>query len=259
MPEVGLMDLFQAKLVMLVGIFLAGIAGGSVPRVIGARKRGQTLLRLGSGLAGGIFLGTGIIHLLGDSHAYFAATTDGSEYPLFLVIGGIGFLLILLLEKVLVRAEEASAATSSHPYVLMAVLSLHSIIAGAALGLEGELADAVILLVAILVHKSFAAFALGISFVDSGLGRGRYFSLISLFSIMTPIGVLLGAVLKGGLLTETSVEFEAIFDGLAGGTFIYVATMDIIRHEFDERGMRWAKFAAVAFGFGLMAFLARWS
>jgi len=253
------MEMFFVKLLMFVAIFLFGFTGGMLPQVLGKTKHGGTILPLGSAFAGGVFLGAGTIHLLGDSHEYFARSMGEHEYPYFLMVCGSGFLLILLLEKVLVRADEAHAARSANPYMLMAVLSVHSFIAGTALGLEKELVAAVILLAAILAHKSFAAFALGISFVEAGLVKAKYYSLLAFFSIMTPLGVLLGALLNNFLHTRAALELEAIFDGLAGGTFIYVASMDIINHTFSEPETRWSKYIAITLGYGLMAVLAIWA
>ncbi len=252
------MDILAAKLIMAVVIFAFGMTGGLLPRMLGQARHGDTLLVLGSGFAGGVFLGAGFIHLLGDSHEYFAEVT-AADYPLFLMVGGVGFLLILLIEKVLARAEETDAAGGAHPFILLLVLSLHSFIAGTALGLESNLFAAVVLLVAIVAHKSFAAFALGISFIESGLARRRYLGLLATFSIMTPLGLLLGTALSDALQSDTALELEAIFDGLAGGTFIYVATMDVLGRTFDGQQMRWQKYAAIAAGFGLMAVLAIWS
>ena len=253
------MDPFVVKLLMAGVLFVFGFGGGTIPRMLATTQRGETLLTLGGGFAGGVFLGAGTIHLLGDSHAFFAEANGGTDYPYFLLVGGVGFLLILFLEKVLVRAEETDAASGSHPFILLIVLSLHSFIAGTALGLETETAAAFILLAAILAHKSFAAFALGSSFQERGLPARRYYSLLAIFSIMTPLGVMLGAGLNSVLASQTALEFEAIFDGLAGGTFIYVASMDVIGHTFDDTRLRRGKFAAIALGFGLMALLAIWS
>ena len=253
------MDIFVVKLWMFAIIFLFGIGGGILPTLFGKTKYGDTLLTLGNAFAGGIFLGAGMIHLLGDSHKFFAEAIEGLDYPIFLTVGGIGFLLILLIEKVLVRAEETDAAERANPYILMAVLSVHSIIAGTALGLESAVSGALILLIAILIHKSFAAFALGISFETSGLSKRKYYSFLAFFSFMTPVGVLLGALLNNLLHSQTALELEAIFDGLAGGTFIYVASMDVIGRSFAVDEMRWEKYAAIALGYGLMALLAVWT
>lgn len=76
---------------------------------------------------------------------------------------------------------------------------------------------------------------------------------------MTPLGLLVGAGLSDALESDIAIELEAIFDGLAGGTFIYVATMDVIGRTFEQRHHRWGKYAAIAAGFGLMAVLAIWA
>lgn len=253
------MDLLTAKMLMAVAIFTFGMTGGLLPRVLRRTKHGDAWLTLGSGFAGGVFLGAGLIHLLGDSHEFFAEVSGGDEYPYFLMVGGFGFLLILLLEKVLARSEETDAAEGQHPFILLIVLSLHSFIAGTALGLEGNLLAAIILLVAIVAHKSFAAFALGISFVASGMARRRHLALLAMFSVMTPLGLFLGTGLRDALASDAALELEAIFDGLAAGTFLYVASMDVIGRTFDDHTMRWAKFTSIAGGFAFMAVLAIWS
>lgn len=244
---------------MLAVIFTFGFAGGLLPHVFKRTRYGATVLTLGSAFAGGIFLGAGTIHLLADSHEYFAQSIGEQEYPFFLMVCGAGFLLSLLFEKVLVQGEETDAAKSANPFILMTVLSVHAFIAGTALGLETVVSAALVLLLAILAHKSFAAFALGISFVEAGLVKKKYYSLLALFSIMTPLGVLLGAWLSRALHSQTALETEAIFDGLAGGTFIYVASMDMINHTFAVREIRWGKYIAITLGYALMALLAIWT
>ena len=70
------MDIFVVKLWMFVIIFLFGIGGGILPTLFGKTKYGYTLLTLGNAFAGGIFLGAGMIHLLGDSHKFFAEAIE---------------------------------------------------------------------------------------------------------------------------------------------------------------------------------------
>lgn len=58
-------------------------------------------------------------------------------------------------------------------YALLIVLSIHSIIAGMALGTETAIVGAVVILVAILAHKGTEAFALGVSLLRGGLSLRR--------------------------------------------------------------------------------------
>lgn len=58
---------------------------------------------------------------------------------------------------------------------------------------------------------------------------------------------------------RTAQIFEALFDALAAGTFLYVAVVDIIDVEFSHHHSQWLKFALVALGLGLMAVVAIWT
>ena len=61
------MDLLALKVVAIVAIFLTGVAGGLLPHQIEKSRHGQLYLSLGSALAGGVFLGAGLIHMLPDA------------------------------------------------------------------------------------------------------------------------------------------------------------------------------------------------
>jgi zinc transporter 1/2/3 len=247
------------KVLSAVAIFLVAVGSGFLPLRLGTTRRGQRLLTLGSAFAAGVFLGAGLIHLLGDGQENFAALDVGADYPLALALCGIGLLFVLLIEKVAAAAEEADAAKGRQPYLLLAVLSVHSLIAGASLGLEGAAGAYVVILVAILAHKGFAAFALGVSFVEADLPVPNYRRLLLFFACTTPFGVILGTLAASALEGRTAVWFEAVFDGLAAGTFLYVATLDLMSETFAERTARWGKFVSVATGFVLMALLAVWT
>jgi len=86
-----------------------------------------------------------------------------------------------------------------------------------------------------------------------------HFKVITLFTIMTPAGIILGSVLSNIFSNTISKELEGIFDSLAAGTFIYVAVLDIIEEEFSIPGNEWPKFLSIIIGFLLMSVLAIWS
>ena len=52
---------------------------------------------------------------------------------------------------------------------------------------------------------------------------------------------------------------EAGFLSVAAGTFVYVATFDILRDEFPAPGGRLAKWLVLSLGVGAMSLLALWS
>jgi len=51
--------------------------------------------------------------------------------------------------------------------------------------------------------------------------------MIVAFSLMTPLGVILGAFISSNSI------FSSIFFSISSGTFIYIATTEIIVEEFS--------------------------
>jgi zinc transporter 1/2/3 len=141
----------------------------------------------------------------------------------------------------------------------MFILSIHSIIAGFALGIEDRSLQAVIILIAVLAHKGTASFALGISLLRGKVEKKKFISTISFFSFMTPLGIILGYLFSILLSGTAEQRFEAIFDSLAAGTFLYIAILDILNEEFSERSRLFAKYAFLLAGFGIMALVAIWT
>ena len=59
---------------------------------------------------------------------------------------------------------------------------------------------------------------------------------------------------------KASSIFEAVFDALAAGTFLYIALLDILEEEFRaSTSHRMGKFFLVLAGFALMALVAIWT
>jgi zinc transporter 1/2/3 len=256
------MGLLEVKLGSAALILTTGLLGGFLPLRFDESERSKRLLAVGNGFAGGIFLGAGLIHMLGDAQENFRTVTK--DYPLALLIAGGGFLAVLFLEMVALQGREdvtamSDAKNSFYPFLLMIVLSVHSLIAGAALGLEGSVMASFALLIAILAHKGSAAFALGISLKLARFERRRLFAMVALFSCMTPIGVLSGFAFSQALEDQTALLVEAIFDALAAGSFVYVAVLDIIDEAFAEKVDLGIKFLVLTAGFLGMALLALWT
>ncbi len=54
--------------------------------------------------------------------------------------------------------------------------------------------------------------------------------------MMEPIGVVIGAIINYTTAGAESTEIiEAIFSAIASGTFIYVASIDILSEEFSHQ------------------------
>ena len=256
------MNMLLFKMIAVVLLFGSGLFGGLVTLKVSLSEKGKRFLALGNAFAGGIFLGAGLIHLLGDSVRTFGGMAGGGNFPWAFLICGFGFLGILMLEKVIVKGDESSVSTggrSMYPYVLLLVLSVHSVIAGMTLGLEATLAASIIIAIALVAHKGAAAFALGVGLRTSEVAIGTHKKLVVFFSCMAPLGVVLGKILSTLVSTGAITTFEAIFDALAAGTFLYVAISDIIGETFESRADALGKFLLLSTGFGFMALMAIWA
>jgi len=251
-------------LLVSIAVLLAiGIGGGYLPTRIPLTSKGQRLLTIGNAFAGGVFLGGGLMHLIPDSQEFFSEFTPHAEYPSSFLLAASGFIFVLFLEKVLLGSDDVGTLSegekSYYPYVLTFVLSIHSLIAGISLGIESTTAAVFALFIAILVHKGFAAFALSTSLRDANFPPGKLMGVIAFFSCMTPLGIVLGYGFSRLLLDDKIQLAEGIFDALAGGTFLYVAVLDIIDVSFQSMGDRWFKFIALLMGFAIMSLLAIWA
>lgn len=265
-------DLTTLKLWFIAIILAAAWLGGWVPLLRRRDSPDSPFLSLGNAFAAGVFLGSGLIHLLSEAHRSWTAL--GWDYPMAFVLAAAGFALMLLVEHVLLPEpahemvhahpggahihRESHAPLRVAPYMLVVALSFHSIVAGVALGVQDRLGDLLAIFVAIVAHKSTEGFALGITLVRHGASSRRGYFLVGLLAVMTPLGILAGMSV-GGLLSGAGERyFDATFMALAAGTFVYIAALDILQDEFLRPGSRFLKWLFAAIGLAVAALLAVW-
>lgn len=265
------------KVGMLVAILVSSVVMGFAPlglkKVSPARKK--RLLSYGNSFAGGVFFAIGFLHLLSESDDLMRDTINPS-FPLSYVLALIGFVGVFLLEKVVFAHNHATSYTTmkdeedekygtfepensqSHAeqsglfaYILTFVLSLHSLVSGVALGMDTNLSTLISLFVAIISHKWIEAFALGVAInkVQSEGHLVRTAKLVLLYSIMEPLGIIIGLILSLHLAEDHLLVTQAFVLGIASGTFIYVAVVDILPAEFAaEATEKVQKFALMLLG-----------
>lgn len=254
-----IMSTFQ--LISILIIALAGITGGMFPLRAKFRKGNTGVLDMGNAFAGGVFLGAGFLHMLPDGLDNFNQLNTGIDYPLGLLTAAIGFVIIMFIDKGFSshNAAEVLDQKQQFPTILFLVLAIHSIIAGMSLGLEKGFLSGLVILIAIIAHKGSAAFALGVNMIGADCQTSLVRKTIIFFSLMTPLGVLMGSFLGSVESGHTAIMFEAIFDTLAAGTFLYIATLEIIAELFENNQKKLSKLLLILMGFSLMATIAIWT
>jgi zinc transporter 1/2/3 len=270
------MDLLGSKLFYGAAIFSAALFGGWLPlRTPDGSPPGIGFAR-GNALAAGILLGIGLVHMLPEADEKWRGIVP--DYPVAFVLAAVAFLAILFVEHVLLpphrhgvtegighgRSELPDElgvhlqAQYLYAYALLIALSIHSVVTGAALGMQQEAASAVAIFVAIIAHKVTEGFALGVSLTRNHVRKATALVFLAVFAFTTPAGIIAGALVSDVLDISAAHGLDACFLALASGTFIYIAALDIITEEFTHGGDRGAKWWLAVLGLALSALLALW-
>ena len=166
-----------------------------------------------------------------------------------------GFILILLAERILFGSHRIHCGEDcGHRHQVVGLvafigLSVHSLTAGFGLGvglLEPELG--LIIFIAIIAHKATAAFSLSTIFQLARFSRKKTFGLIILFALMTPLGALISLPFIKSMMNVSL----AIPTGITAGTFLYVATIDLVPEAFHADKGRGASFVWLVLGILVM-------
>lgn len=251
------LSLWSWHLLCLALILLVTVGAGAYPFLTRAKQALRDDFQSSEALAAGVFLGAGLIHMLADSAADFVG--HGIGYPIPFLLCGATFLLLLFLEHVGRELYSHHSGDRNPLFAVLAVLmlSLHSFLAGAALGLNQNLGLVLIILFAILAHKWAASFSLALHLVKSRLSVKVSLLLFMIFALMVPLGILFGhfaaeALGRMPLLTP-------VFTALAAGTFLYLGTLHgLTRAVMVKQCCDLRHFFYVVAGFGLMALVAIW-
>lgn len=252
-----MLPITSLKLLSALAIFFITLFAGSYPFIKKAKTLKALDFPIGEALASGVFLGAGLIHMLGDASSTF--TENGIDYPLPLLIAGVVFLILLWLEH-LGRELYHHEGERAPGFAILAVimLSIHSFLAGAALGISSDLSVFIVILMAILAHKWAASFALSIQINKCNLSTKAGFIAFIIFALMTPTGIVLGHIFTQSM--QTKPLLPATFSAMAAGTFLYMGTLHgLNRSVMVKQCCNLKNFSFVILGFALMAIVAIWT
>eukprot|EP01138_Halocafeteria_seosinensis_P010373 gb/GECG01010591.1/.p1 GENE.gb/GECG01010591.1/~~gb/GECG01010591.1/.p1 ORF type:complete len:445 (+),score=34.86 gb/GECG01010591.1/:1-1335(+) len=115
--------------------------------------------------------------------------------------------------------------------ILALALGFHSFFAGIALGSDESNSEVHGILVAILAHKGLAAYALANNLSMTGASKAQLWTITILFSLVTPLGILIGAVLDE---TVGKGQWTSFIIAMASGVFLYVGIVELLMHELGD-------------------------
>ncbi|KAL3518159.1 hypothetical protein ACH5RR_020748 [Cinchona calisaya] len=283
--------LVLVKIWGLIIFFVSTFAGGISPYFY---RWNESFLLLGTQFAGGVFLGTSLMHFLSDSTSNFADLTT-KTYPFSFMLASAGYLLTMFGDCIViwvtqgadqkdssrVEVEEGRESiegmdhnhnpvfvrTTSVGDTILLILALcfHSVFEGIAVGVADTKSDAWRNLWTISLHKVFAAIAMGIALLRMIPKRPLLTTVAYSFAfgISSPIGVGIGIAIDATTQGRTADWIYAISMGLACGVFVYVAINHLISKGFQPHSKLYFdtptfKFLAVLLGVGVIAVVMIW-
>ncbi|CAN7940272.1 unnamed protein product [Ixodes hexagonus] len=133
--------------------------------------------------------------------------------------------------------------------LIVAALSFHSLFEGLSLGLQETEQSTWIMFLAISIHKYVISFVVGFDLSASRVRPRNVAIYMGVFSIMSPLGALVGSVTRHNL--EGSMVVAAL-NGIAAGTLIYVTFFEVLQRQKNDKLSGLLQLLAVIMGFGLM-------
>ncbi|KAG6433484.1 hypothetical protein SASPL_105098 [Salvia splendens] len=281
--------LILVKIWCLIIMFASTFAGGVSPYFY---RWNESFLLLGTQFAGGVFLGTALMHFLSDSTSAFAELTT-KEYPFSFMLASAGYLVTMLADCAISHLVSSSwketrvdvegggsdrevgelhlhpvfVKTSSVGDTILLILALcfHSIFEGIAVGVADTKADAWRNLWTISLHKIFAAVAMGIALLRM-IPKRPFLATVAYsfaFAISSPVGVGIGIALDATSQGRGADWTYAISMGIACGVFVYVAINHLIAKGFKPQNKCYFdtpffKFLAVLLGVAVISVVMIW-
>jgi zinc and cadmium transporter len=205
-------------------VIFISLVGSFLPLL---RELSQRALALLLSFSAGVLLGAVFFHMLPE----IRMLNENMGWP---ILGG--FLLIFVMERfVFVHAcEERECDIHQMGIPAFLGISLHSLLDGLALGAGLMLPQlGPVVLLAVIIHKMPDSISITSILLSAGWSRRRVAVLSLLFSLTTPVGALLAYVFFRAL----SPDNVAIAIGISSGTFLAIATADILPqvHRIEER------------------------
>jgi zinc and cadmium transporter len=209
----------------LPAVVFISLLGGVLPLL---RELSQKTLALLLSFSAGVLLGAVFIHMIPEAAKFLPERVGWA------ILGG--FLLIFVMERFVVihGCEERDCDIHQMGIPAFLGISLHSLLDGIALGAGFVLPQlGPVVLLAVLIHKMPDGISISSILLSAGWSRRTVLILNLLFALTTPLGALISYL----FLRVLSEQLVAAAIGISAGTFLAIATADILPqvHRIDQR------------------------
>lgn len=154
--------------------------------------------------------------------------------------------------------------------VLEIGIIFHSVIIGVTMGMSQNVCTIKTLVVALAFHQVFEGMGLGGCIAQAGFGLATVGYMCLMFSVTTPLGILLGMFIFYLTGFDDSSTHALIIEGLLGslsaGILVYMALVDLIAADFfhsktmsSNPRLKKASYIALVLGSTSMSILALWA
>jgi zinc and cadmium transporter len=227
----------SSRIALTVGaVFFLSMAGGLLPLM---RRWNQTAIRMLLAFGAGVLLGAAFFHMIPE-----AIDVLGRKVGVFVLAG---FLLIYVLERFVMVHPCGEEECAFHHIGIPAFcgMTVHALIDGLALGAGFTLPNlSVAITAAIVLHKLPSAVSLTGILLHCRYTPKQIVLAMTLFSAAAPLGALLSFTILShmtGDLLLTGVSISA-------GTFLAIATADILPQIHSSPEGRFRNLAALFAG-----------
>ena len=219
----------------IVCILLIGFAGGYFPLIRHRESDRRALFPLGQAFTTGVFLALSLTMMLPAGYSLLSKSFPTVSYPIASLIALTLYLTLLGMEHITIHAQENRSTISERrssaaiPIIMTVMIAIPSFFLGTALGISHDTA-AILVFLAVVVHKGSAGFALALKIAGSDFSRKQGLGLFSLFAFATPIGILVGANIQYYLAGQLLLVIKGVIMSMASGTFLYMGTIHEMKH-----------------------------
>jgi zinc transporter ZupT len=243
----------MGQIIAIVSLLFAVVLGGLIVTYLHASNK-QKFIKLMLSFSGGFLLSIAFIHFVPE--LYSSTTKNIGVYIL------IGFLVQLALEFFSGGIEHGHVHVhkgQKMPWGMFISLSVHSLLEGIPLGNQyaGHISEAAhhshsenSLLLGILFHQLPVAVALMTLLINTNITKLKAWSILLLFGIMTPLGLIIGLTDSG---ISSLLNFNMIL-AIVVGMFLHISTT-IIFETSENHKFNILKLTSIIIGCSLAFFM----